>query len=197
MKNSIPENRQPLVTLFLDRNSKINLSAIRDPEGVYNKHILDSLEIHNCSENPIRPQMQVLDIGTGWGFPLLPLSVTFPETEFVWLDARKKKVTVVTDMATTLWLDNCTTVRSRVEEHKKRYDVVTARWVAYADQLLQRAVPKVKKKWYILLWKQFTFEEDADIRELCHQYKLFPVRDHQYTLPWDSLKRVIYCLRKQ
>lgn len=193
----IPEQRRPLIDIFLERNSKINLSAIRDAEWVYQKHIVDALEIQNVPKNPITPGKNLLDIWTGWWFPLLPLATIYPEVQCRGIDARKKKIMVIEDMINVLWLKNCTALRWRAEEHKQKYDLVTARWVAYADKILQRAVPKTKRQWRILLWKQFTFEENADIRELCHQYNLYPERDHHYTLSWDETKRVIYCLRKQ
>lgn len=196
MHNKIPAQRQPLIDCFLERNSKINLSAIRKPHAVYTQHILDSLELQNAPSNPIKQWMRIADIGTGGWFPLLPLAITYPENTFIGIDARKKKMTAVSAIIEELWLSNCSTLRSRIENHKQRYDIVTARAVAYADQLMAWAVPKTTKWGYLILRKQFTFEEDADIRIGANKHKLTLLWRHQYVLPDSEKQRAIYCLRR-
>ena len=94
------KERIPLIDLFLERNSKINLSAIRDTDGVREKHILDTLELTHLVE--IEDGMTCLDLGTGGGFPLLPLAMAYPHISFTGIDARKKKVDVVSQMITSL-----------------------------------------------------------------------------------------------
>lgn len=192
----IPSERQSLIDNFLERNSKINLSAIRTPEWVWIKHVLDSLEWAKEFPELFKEWKTVLDLWTWWWFPLIPLSISYPQCEFLWLDARKKKMTAVQSIINELWIKNCSTIRSRAEDHKKRYDIVMSRAVAYADQLLERSLPRMKH-WWTLLWrKMYTLEEEADIRELCHRFNCTIVKQHHYTLPEDEVKRVIYQIQK-
>ena len=111
-----------LIDVFLEKNSQINLSAIRDAEGVYVKHVLDSLEllkIFSFSSGQV-----VCDLGTGWGFPLLPLAIESPDVRFVGMDARKKKIDAIAAIVASLklqaasddFLENVDLVWSRVEE---------------------------------------------------------------------------------
>lgn len=93
-------NRTDMIDLFLDRNSKINLSAIRDADGVWEKHILDSLEL--TTRIDVDDGLQALDLGTGGGFPLLPLATVYPNVQWTGIDARKKKVEAVNQMIVTL-----------------------------------------------------------------------------------------------
>lgn len=192
----IPSQRQPLINDFLDRNSKINLSAIRDEDGVRLKHVRDSLQWAEQFSELFTEGSTVLDIGTGGGFPLMPCAITHPQCRFVWLDARKKKMTAVQAIIDNQNITNCSTVRSRAEDHKKRYDIVTSRAVAYADQLLQRSLPRLKKWGHLLRWKMYTIEEEAEIRELCHRFDCTLIKQYEYTLPGDEVKRVIYLMRK-
>ncbi len=136
------EERTSLIDLFLERNAKINLSAIRDADGVREKHVLDSLELTKVLE--IEDGLTALDLGTGGGFPLLPLSVFNPHVHRTGIDGRKKKIEVVNAMIATLGYTNVQAIRGRIEEHKGRYDLIVTRAVAYADQLFSRALPHLK-----------------------------------------------------
>lgn len=188
--------RQLLIDTFLDRNSKINLSAIRTPEWVRQKHVLDSLEWAQEFSDLFVEWKTVIDIGTWWWFPLLPCAITHSQCTFVWLDARKKKMKAVQAIIDEIEIPNCSTIRSRAEDHKVRYDIVMSRAVAYADKLMQRSLPRMKKGWTLLWRKMYTIEEEAEIRELCHRFNCKIVRQHEYTLEWDDVRRVIYEMRK-
>ena len=189
-------NRTWLIDLFLDRNSKINLSAIRDADGVWEKHILDSLEI--TTRIDLDDGLQALDLGTGGGFPLLPLATVYPNVQWTGIDARKKKVDVVNQMITTLWLQNVQAIWGRIEEHKGKYDLIVTRAVAYADQLFSRALPHLRPGGLLAMYKMFTSEEDETILSLMRQYKLQPVAIHHYRLAHDlpEVQRVLYVLQK-
>lgn len=89
-----------LIEVFLAKNAQINLSAIRDAEGVYVKHILDSLELLNIFT--FEEGQTVCDLGTGGGFPLLPLAIENPDVRFVGMDARKKKLQAIGEMIESL-----------------------------------------------------------------------------------------------
>lgn len=88
--------REKLTQIFLEKNQQLNLSAIRDPEGVRIKHIQDSLML--LETKIIQPGMLVIDVGTGGGFPLMPLALSYPETKFLGIDSVRKKTLAVNEM---------------------------------------------------------------------------------------------------
>jgi 16S rRNA (guanine527-N7)-methyltransferase len=137
-----------LADLFLEWNQKLNLSAIRDRDGVIMKHVVDSLLILNY--DPIRSGQKVLDLGTGGGFPGLALAIVYPEANFTLVDATEKKIRAVSAMAESLGLKNVKCVASRAEElgrdkaHREQYDVVVARALAGFSTLLEYCLPFVR-----------------------------------------------------
>ncbi len=153
---------EQLYTLFSEWNSKINLSAIREKEDVYQKHFADSLLIGDTIDFTNK---KVLDIGTGGGFPLLPLSITNPSAHFTGLDSVGKKLKAVQAMADELKL-NTTTIHGRIEDygqkkaHRERYDIVTARALAPWPVLLEYALPFVKVGGAFVAYQGPAIEED-------------------------------------
>jgi 16S rRNA (guanine527-N7)-methyltransferase len=131
-------NRQPLLTTFMDYNSRLNLSAIRDVEGIYTKHIMDSIIINTLY--PLKPNTTLIDIGTGGGFPLLPLAMTNPSVSCTGLDARRKKIDAINAMITTLSIPNATAIRARAEYHRHTYDYISSRATAYITSLIPRTI---------------------------------------------------------
>ncbi len=98
------QHRGKLIEIFMEKNSQLNLSAIRNPEGIFVKHIQDSLEINEIIKIPAKSK--VLDVGTGSGFPLLPLAMTNPESQFTGIDSIGKKVRAINEMIDKLGLKN-------------------------------------------------------------------------------------------
>lgn len=196
------ESRNKLISVFMERNSKINLSAIRNPDDIYTKHILDALEVWNIparndlytSYTDTQKQCFVCDLGTGWWFPLLPLAIQRPAYRYTGLDARKKKLSAINKMITELWLTNAKTFRSRAEEHTMRYDIVTARWVAHAEMLLPRVEKLLKKSGTAFLYKMWTWDEDAYIVERCTNQDRHYSR-HKY-MSEDGKDLIIYTIKR-
>jgi 16S rRNA (guanine527-N7)-methyltransferase len=115
-------------------NAVINLTAIRDPHEMLTQHLLDSLAVvpHLPPPRPAgEPALRVLDVGSGGGFPALPIAVVRPDLEVVSLDAVRKKTDYVAKAARFLELPNLTSIHSRVEQHPATYEVVISR--AYAS----------------------------------------------------------------
>lgn len=204
--DTIPSQRHPLIHTFIQQNSQINLSAIRKPDDIYNKHILDSLELCKVIDIPTLLKTQqysstknpfVLDLWTWWWFPLLPLALTYPKIPFVWLDARKKKCHAINSMIAELGIKNVSTHRGRAEDYSKQATIVTARAVAYADKLISRALPVIKPWGYLILYKLFTIAEDNTILSLMRQYTLRLHKLHHYHLPNDETQRVLYIFEKR
>lgn len=116
-----------LGTLYEEWNSKINVISRKDIEQLYERHILHSLAIAKIIQ--FKPETTVLDVGTGGGFPGIPLAILFPETSFKLIDSIGKKIKVVTEVASALELNNVDAEHIRVEEVKQKYDFVVSRAV--------------------------------------------------------------------
>ena len=133
-----------LESLYKEWNSKINVISRKDIDGLYEKHVLHSLAIAAVFQ--FEPGMQLLDIGTGGGFPGIPLAIFFPEVKFHLADSIAKKLKVVDAITEALELKNITTQHTRVEEIKTRkFDFVVSRAVAPLKDLWKWSKPLLKK----------------------------------------------------
>lgn len=130
--------------LYSEWNEKINVISRKDIDALYEKHVLHSLAIAAVADLP--DGLQVLDLGTGGGFPGIPLAIFFPEVHFHLVDSIGKKIKVVEGVAEALNLQNVTTAHSRVEDIKNRkFDLVVSRAVAPLKDLWQWSKPLIKK----------------------------------------------------
>lgn len=151
------EQLRKLRDVILAWNEKINVTAIRDPEEFDRKNIQDSLSILDLAE--YEEARTVLDLGTGGGFPGLPLAVASPEKRFVLADAIGKKLKVVQAAAQELGLANVETVHARAEDmaktnaHRERYDLVVSRAVANMATLSEYCLPFVKVGGFFVAYK--------------------------------------------
>ncbi len=186
--------RKELIQEFITVNSHTNLSAIRDPEGIWLKHIQDSLEINKVIL--LKPWNTLCDVGTGGWFPLLPIAINNPELLCTGIDSTRKKIDAINEMIDKLKITNTKAIRTRAEELKEQYDYITARAVAYIDKLLPQIHHLIKKGGRLILYKQFTPEESQDIIHFGKKYRLIVQKKHKYKLfEWD-IERIIYVLKK-
>ena len=130
--------------LYREWNAKINVISRKDIDSLYERHILHSLAI--AAVFTFKPGMDVIDIGTGGGFPGIPLAIYFPETRFHLVDSIGKKLKVVEAVAQGIGLTNITTRHSRAEDIKDRkFDLAISRAVAPLKELLAWSRPLVRK----------------------------------------------------
>ena len=130
--------------LYTDWNSKINVISRKDMDSLYEKHVLHSLSIATAFE--FKAGSTIVDLGTGGGFPGIPLAIFFPEVQFFLIDSIGKKIKVVNAVAEALELKNVTTRHSRIEDIKdKRFDFVVSRAVAPLKDLWTWSKPLLKK----------------------------------------------------
>lgn len=124
-----------LLPLYEEWNAQINVISRKDMEAFYVHHVLHSLAIAKVA--PFEDGTRVLDLGTGGGFPGIPLAILFPNCKFHLVDSIGKKIKVVTEVVAALGLTNVTAEHARVEQLSQRYDVVVTRAVAPLSQLKQ------------------------------------------------------------
>lgn len=124
-----------LYDLYTDWNSKINVISRKDIENLYEHHVLHSLGIAKVIR--FKPGTQIMDLGTGGGFPGIPLAILFPEVHFHLVDSIGKKVRVASEIANSIGLKNVTFRHARAEEEKGKFDFVVSRAVMPLTDLLK------------------------------------------------------------
>jgi len=135
---------QKLEALYYDWNAKINVISRKDIDELYTKHVLHSLAIAKIQ--PFIPGSYVLDVGTGGGFPGIPLAILFPETRFYLIDVILKKVNVVKAVADALELKNVKAEQLRAENVKGDYDFIVSRAVTNMPDFVSWIKDKIKKQ---------------------------------------------------
>jgi len=162
------EKFEKLKELYTDWNSKINVISRKDIDALYEKHVLHSLGIAKIMA--FKPGTSVMDVGTGGGFPGIPLAILFPETKFHLVDSIGKKIKVVNEVATGLELENVKTTHGRVEEVKETYDFIVSRAVAQMETFQRWVRNKVKKEQSHELKNGILYLKGGDLTE---ELKLF------------------------
>ena len=206
MITEIQEKRlKELLHLFMEENTKLNLSALRDEDSIWIGHILDSVIFLDILEtfSTFRSSLSVLDIGTGGGFPLLPLAICMPDTQFFGLDSTQKKLDAITRMTDALQINNVQMLSGRCEElgrdsaHRDHYDIVTARAVAPLNVLLEYAAPFVKPGGYFVAWKSMKMETELQESLLARAELSCHLKEkYAYTLPGDWGERQLLIFEK-
>jgi len=138
------EQFQKLEEVILDWNQRVNVVSRKDTSEFVERHVLHSLSVFKFL--PFTPKSNVLDLGTGGGFPGLPLAIANPETEFLLVDSIGKKIMVVNEAIEFIGLKNVKTIHGRVEAVKGQFDFVVSRAVAPAEELLMWTRGKYKKE---------------------------------------------------
>ncbi|WP_321517292.1 16S rRNA (guanine(527)-N(7))-methyltransferase RsmG [uncultured Bacteroides sp.] len=133
-----------LYDLYLDWNAKINVISRKDIENLYEHHVLHSLALAKVID--FKPGTTVMDLGTGGGFPGIPLAILFPETKFHLVDSIGKKVRVAIEVANAIGLKNVTFRHARAQEEKQLFDFVVSRAVMPLSDLIEIVKKNISKK---------------------------------------------------
>ncbi len=152
-----------LKDLYMDWNSKINVVSRKDIDELTIRHVLHSLGIAKVQE--FKPKSNVLDIGTGGGFPGIPLAIMFPESNFYLVDSIGKKIKVVQEIVDELGLKNVKAEHIRAEEVKGRFDFIVSRAVTKMDDFVKWTRKKIAKKQNHELKNGILYLKGGDLKE--------------------------------
>ncbi len=172
------------IKVFLNQNSKLNLISKNDEKFLWEKHIFDSLSIEKFFDKYSPAGKKLLDIGTGGGFPAVPISLAYPEIEVYALDSIRKKINAIENIKTELKIENLHTICDRAENLKERYDIITSRAVAPLKAITNYAMPLLNKDGYFIAYKSIRAEEEIkEARETLKKYNAKVIDIIQYDLP--------------
>lgn len=174
------------LTLLQKWNKKTNLTAIRDPEIMVSRQLLDSLSIQ-----PYLNKKQICDIGAGAGLPGIPLAIINPEKTFTLIDSNQKKTRFMLQAKLSLQLDNVTVISQRVEDLKMAFDIVTCRAFASLSYIIKNSQQLLKKDGFFLCMKgQNPLEEIALLDNTKWQ-----IKTQQIQVPNENAQRHLVILR--
>ena len=160
---------QKLQDLYEDWNAKINVISRKDIDELYTRHVLHSLGIAKIIE--FRPGSKIMDVGTGGGFPGIPLAILFPEVDFYLIDVIAKKIRVVNEVAAGLGLKNVKAEQKRAELVKQEFDFIVSRAVTNMPDFVNWVDDKVSKKQNHELANGILYLKGGDLTE---ELKAFP-----------------------
>ncbi|CAM4337502.1 16S rRNA (guanine(527)-N(7))-methyltransferase RsmG [Zobellia nedashkovskayae] len=181
-----------LEELYKDWNQKINVVSRKDIDELYLRHVLHSTGIAKVQQ--FKDGSSVLDVGTGGGFPGIPLAILFPEVQFTLVDSIGKKIKVVKEVVEGLELDNVTAINARVEETKGEYDFIVSRAVAAMPTFVHWVKGKIKKESQHERRNGILYLKGGDLAEELEGYKAIEMYDltDYFDDPFFETKKVVY-----
>jgi len=183
--------------LYRDWNAKINVISRQDIDGLYEKHVLHSLSIAKIVS--FKPGTEILDVGTGGGFPGIPLAILFPLVDFHLVDSVGKKIKVVHEVVDALGLTNVKAEQTRAEQLTTTYDFVVSRAVTRLKPFMSWMRYKIHKKGNndrpngVLYLKGGDLTDE--LAELTDRYRIYNLSDY-FGEPFFDTKKVIYIPKK-
>ena len=182
-----------LDALYRDWNSKINVISRKDIDNLYEHHVLHSLAIAKLL--PFQPHTTILDVGTGGGFPGIPLAILFPECQFTLIDSIGKKIKVATEVAQALGLNNVVCKQERAEEEKQKFDFVVSRAVMPLPDLVKLVQKNISNKHRNAVPNGLVVLKGGDLKDEIAPYKktaeVFPCSQF-FRGEWFETKQIIY-----
>lgn len=171
--------------IFLEKNSRLNLISKNDEKFLFEKHIFDSLAISLF----LKPKNgeSLLDIGSGGGFPAIPIAILYENLNVYPLDSIRKKIKAIEEIKNELNLKNLFPITNRVENITQKFDYITTRAVASLDIVLKYAIPHLKKGGYFIAYKsKKTSDELKDAEKTIKRLGIRVVDIIGYTLPLEE-----------
>lgn len=188
---------EKFLNIFVEKNSQINLSAIREENAIIEKHFIDSIMLPAFW----KPEWKVLDLWTWWWFPWIPLRiVTENDVEYLLVDSIWKKVKVVNEFINELWLENIKAIQSRAEElwqnknYRWQFDLVVSRATAYLPTLLEYTIPFLKIGWVFASYKLNNAEELKEAKKALDVLNAEVMDIRTYDIAWQE--RIILFIQK-
>lgn len=182
-----------LPALYADWNAQINVISRKDMDNFVVHHLLHSLAI--AKVQPFKPMTDILDVGTGGGFPGIPLAIMFPDTHFYLVDSIGKKIKVVQAVADALQLTNVRAEQIRAEQVKGDYDFIISRAVTDLSQFVSWVRNKVSHTHYHDLHNGLLCLKGGDLsdelRPFAKKVKVFDIADY-FDDPFFETKKVVY-----
>ncbi len=178
--------------VYKDWNQKINVVSRKDIDEIYTRHVLHSLGI--AKVQAFKSGANILDVGTGGGFPGIPLAILFPEVQFTLVDSIGKKIKVVDEVVEALKLTNVKTVNNRVEQLNGEFDFIISRAVAVMPSFVRWVKGKIAKHSHHELKNGILYLKGGNLTEELEPYKtvqLFPLSDFFEGEFFDT-KKVVY-----
>ena len=191
--------------MLKEKNKVMNLTAVDDDKGIAMKHFIDSLTL--CpyireEEAKAKDKLTFVDVGTGAGFPGLPVKISCPELSVTLMDSLEKRLRFLDEVITALDLKDCSTVHSRAEDagrnkkYREKYDIVTARAVARLSVLAEYCLPLVKVGGVFLAMKAHSEEEEAEGTKAIALLGGTIEKTDTFKLPGTDMERTIIVVRK-
>lgn len=179
---------QEYMKIFLEENSKVNLISKNDEKYLWEKHVFDSLAIENFFEKFDTSKIKtILDIGTGGGFPSIPIAITYPHLKVTALDSIAKKIRAVQTIKDKLNIENLEPICTRVENLDEKFDMITSRAVSSLKNICEYALPKLKKGGYFVAYKsRKTPQEIEEANSILKKYNSKIVDIIEYSLPLEE-----------
>lgn len=184
--------RNNLIELFVEQNSKTNLSAIRKKEDIFKKHILDSIELNKLKI--FHDWDLVIDIWSWSGFPVIPLAMTNQNINFTWVESIWKKVRALDIIKNWIWIENLIFLNERAENLKKKYNKIICRWFWKIDKIFTITKSLIKKNWHFVLYKMYSQNENQEIIEYIKKNKYKLLKSHNYKIFENDIDRIIYII---
>lgn len=199
VSNTQIEQFKKYFELLVEWNKVMNLTGIVEEEDVYLKHFYDSLTI--CKAFDFNTMSTLCDVGSGAGFPGIPLKIMFPNLQITLVDSLQKRITFLEKVVEELHLEKINLVHSRIEdyakEHREEFDIVTARAVASLPTLLEYCIPLVKEKGYFIPMKASIDEELKNSQNALAKLDSEIIEIESFLLPKENSTRNILKIQKQ